>query len=367
MAATRRRRQDGLNCGSRASCEAKHQHPPRRGHAHHWRDWSCPLDCSDPILGWLVVDPVVVKVCKAVIKIIGLVSLPAGLLLAISTPAKAALSVTSSIDAAAMARALLAPGVNLVAGSAIYTGASNASGFFRGDTTIFGNPSGVQGVLFTTGDIDNSLGPNDIQDASRENNVSGSSFLSNLIGEPTYDASTLTFKITLDPGTSGLEWDYVFGSEEYSEYVDNSGASFNDIFALSLDGTNIALIPGTSSPISINTVNNGYLAKGPCNNCQFFRDNPKDTGNIESQYNALTTVLKASAQGLRSGVEYTLRFSIADGTDGGNDSGVYIAGASIRAPQRPTGAPVPAPLPLLGAGAAFGWSRRLRRRVGRLQ
>jgi MYXO-CTERM domain-containing protein len=29
----------------------------------------------------------------------------------------------------------------------------------------------------------------------------------------------------------------------------------------------------------------------------------------------------------------------------------------------PPGATVPGPLPLLGAGAAFGWSRRLRKRI----
>ncbi|MEA5416157.1 choice-of-anchor L domain-containing protein [Synechococcus sp. BA-132 BA5] len=318
------------------------------------------------MIGEIVVNAMVVKACKAVIG--GWVSLPAGLLLAMmSTPAKAALSVTSSIDAAAMARALLAPGVNLVADSATYTGASKASGFFRDDTTIFGNPAGVKGVLFTTGDIDNSLGPNDIQDASKENNVSGRSYLSKLIGEPTYDASTLTFQITLDPGTTGLEWEYVFGSEEYSEYVGNPGASFNDAFSLSLNGSNIALIPGSSTPISVNTINKGYRAEGPGTNDQFFRNNPKDKGGINSQYNGLTTVLKASAQGLSPGALYTLSFSIADATDGTNDSGVYIAGASIRAPQPPDGAPVPAPLPLLGAGAAFGWSRRLRRRVGRFQ
>jgi hypothetical protein len=310
----------------------------------------------------------VVKACKVAFGALGWVSLPAGLLLAMmSTPAKAALSVTSSIDAAAMARALLAPGVNLVDGSATYTGASKASGFFRDDTTIFGNPAGVQGVLLTTGDIDNSLGPNDNPYASNKNFASGSSYLSNLIGEPTHDASTLTFKITLDSGTSGLEWDYVFGSEEYSEYVGNSGSSFNDTFSLSLDGRNIALVPGSSTPIGVNTINNGYRANGTCTNCQFFRNNPEVTGNINSQYNALTTVLKATAQGLHSGVEYTLSFSIADATDRTNDSGVYIAGASIRAPKPPDGAPVPTPLPLLGAGAAFGWSRRLRRRVGRFQ
>ncbi|MDM7953543.1 MAG: choice-of-anchor L domain-containing protein [Cyanobium sp. CZS 25K] len=260
--------------------------------------------------------------------------------------------------------------MNLVEGSATYTGAKDASGFFSGDTTIFGKPAGVEGVLFTTGHINNSLGPNDRLDASKDNNLAGSSYLSNLIGGiDTYDASILEFRITLDPGTSGLEWEYVFGSEEYNEGVGDVGALFSDVFSLSLNGSNIALgnialVPGTSMPISVNTINNGYRANGPCTNCEFFRNNPVDSGGIHSQYNGLTTALKATAQGLQAGVEYTLSFSIADATDGTFDSGVYIAGTSIKAPQPPDEAPVPAPLPLLGAGAAFGWSRRLRRRVG---
>ncbi len=318
----------------------------------------------------------VAKACQQVLNILARTWLPAGLVLVMSAPAKAALSVTPSIDAAAMAKALLVKGMNLVDGSATYTGASGASGFFTGDTTIFGNPAGVNGVLLTTGHVSNSLGPNNRPDASKENSTNSnplrSDYLSSLIdGLDTFDAATLTFKITLDPGTTGIEWNYVFGSEEYNDGVGDIGALFSDIFALSLNGSNIALIPGSTTPITINTINNGNPLGTSCVNCNLFRYNPEDTPGspspIHSQYNGLTTVLKASKQGLKAGVEYELSFSIADATDATFDSGVYIAGASLQSPGPPETAPVPAPLPVLGAGAAFGWSRRLRRRVRRLQ
>ena len=48
-----------------------------------------------------------------------------------------------------------------------------------------------------------------------------------------------------------------------------------------------------------------------------------------------------------------------------SDSSIYAAttgGLSI-APLSSPPSEVPGPLPLLGAGAAFGWSRRLRRRL----
>jgi MYXO-CTERM domain-containing protein len=299
-----------------------------------------------------------------------------GPLLLVSVPfclgsgaAKAALTVSASTDAALMAAALLGPGANLVAGSASYTGSANASGFFNGDTTIFGQPAGVNGVLLTSGSVANALGPNNSTSASAANGVAGSPYLSSLIGgATTRDASTLTFKVTLDPGVSGLEWTYVFGSEEYNEFVNSS---FNDVFALSLDGTNLALIPGTSTPVSINNVNAGNPKGSSCKNCSFYVDNSPGSsaggvpGPVETQYDGLTSVLKSTALGLKPGVEYTLSFAIADTGDSSLDSGVFLLGGSVK-DSGPTNS-VPGPLPLLGAAAAFGWSRRLRRRISAVE
>ena len=51
---------------------------------------------------------------------------------------------------------------------------------------------------------------------------------------------------------------FVFGSEEYPEYVNSS---YNDVFAFWISGPgivnseNLALVPGTTDPISVNTIN----------------------------------------------------------------------------------------------------------------
>jgi hypothetical protein len=294
---------------------------------------------------------------------LGGIALFSGASLFIAGPSKAALSVTASTDAAAMAAALLGPGVKLVTGSASYIGAADASGFFTGDTTIFGNPAGVDGVLFTSGSVTNALPPNNSPSATASNGALGSSYLSSLIGRPTLNASTLNFKITVDPDVSAVEWTYVFGSEEYNEYVNSS---FNDVFALSLDGTNLALIPGTSTPVSINNVNNGNpVGSGLISNPSFYRNNSPGVnaggvpGPYETQYDGLTTVLKSVATGLKPGVEYNLSFAIADTSDTILDSGVFLKGGSVKRAEEK----VPAPLPLLGAGAALAWSRRLRGRI----
>lgn len=62
--------------------------------------------------------------------------------------------------------------------------------------------------------------------------------------------------------------------------------------------------------------------------------------------------------------------SLVDATNDGIETVVLpsyfgsgpITSSSLTAPSAPASS-VPGPLPLLGAGAAFGWSRRLRRRV----
>lgn len=290
---------------------------------------------------------------------IGLISLAAG-------PANA-LSVTASTNAEAMAQLLLGNGVNgvhLVSGSATYIGSANASGFFYGDKTIFGDPLGVDGVLLTSGSVTNALPPNNLPAASTSNGLAGSAFLDAQIpGYSTYDASILSFKVTVDPGISALEWTYVLGSEEYNEYVNSS---FNDVFALSFDGVDLALIPGTSTPVSIDNVNNGNpVGFGTISNPEFYRNNsgPNQGGGgppspYDTQYDGLTTVLKSTTPTITSGVEYTLSFEIADAGDYILDSGVFLKAASIGPTDN-----VPGPLPILGVGAAFGWSRRLRARL----
>jgi len=76
----------------------------------------------------------------------------------------------------------------------------------------------------------------------------------------THDASVLEFDFI--PTADTLNFRYVFGSEEYPDYV---GSQFNDAFAFFVNGPqpnglgqyvdyNIALIPGTNLPVTHNTM-----------------------------------------------------------------------------------------------------------------
>jgi outer membrane protein OmpA-like peptidoglycan-associated protein len=69
-----------------------------------------------------------------------------------------------------------------------------------------------------------------------------------------YDVCSIEFDFV--PLDNSIQFNYQFGSDEYPEYVDSP---YNDVFAfiVSDDSTsrNIALIPGTQVPVSINTVN----------------------------------------------------------------------------------------------------------------
>lgn len=276
-----------------------------------------------------------------------------GAMLLGATPGRA-LMVTASTYAEAMTKALLGPGVSLIPGTAVYDGATNASGFFADDTTIFANPAGAKGVLLTSGSVANALPPNNTESATANNGRPGSAQLDQLVGGNTLDASKLNLKVKLDPGTSGIQWKYVFASEEYLEYVNSS---FNDVFALYLDGANLALLPGTSTAVSINNVNH-------LTNSSFYRNNEPFSGSFATQYDGLTTVLTSLATGLDSSQEYELSFQIADRGDRILDSGVFIQGESIKDPTIPDeGEAVPAPLPVFGAIMALATSGQLRARI----
>ena len=78
--------------------------------------------------------------------------------------------------------------------------------------------------------------------------------LAGIIKGKLYDICSIEFDFV--PLDNSIQFNYQFGSDEYPEYVDSP---YNDVFAfiVSDDSTsrNIALIPGTQVPVSINTVN----------------------------------------------------------------------------------------------------------------
>ncbi|MCF8105649.1 MAG: PEP-CTERM sorting domain-containing protein [Desulfohalobiaceae bacterium] len=258
------------------------------------------------------------------------------------------LTVTTTTDANTMVNSILGTGIST--SGATYTGAAVASGIFSG-----GFGSGINldsGLIMTTGDATDAAGPNSSDGISTGNGEPGDADLESLISEDTNDASVLEFEFESEGGD--LFFNYVFASDEYNEFVD----SFNDVFAFFLDGENIALIPGTSIPVSVDNVNNGDFPS-------LYNDNdPSDTStpfNIE--YDGFTDVLQAQALGLTPG-SHSIKLAIADALDSALDSAVFIQGGSFS--DIPTN-PIPEPTTwlLFGTGlfglAGFGKKKMFKR------
>ncbi|HIF14547.1 MAG TPA: PKD domain-containing protein [Bacteroidetes bacterium] len=148
--------------------------------------------------------------------------------------------------------------------------------------------------------------------------------------DPTNDACILEFDVT--PIGDTIKFNYVFGSDEYPEFIN----SFNDIFAFFISGPgvpfqNIALVPGTTTPVSISNVNNGMSNTGPCVNCTYYVNNGDGTtpgNNPTVQYDGFTTVLQAVIK-VTPCQTYHLKMAVADVVDGIYDSGVFLEQASI--------------------------------------
>jgi hypothetical protein len=260
---------------------------------------------------------------KTLSKFVVVVSL---VLLGLQSPANA-LDVTEETNATTLTNALIGSGITIVGTPTLVSSSTvNIS------TGLFSNglASGLdidKGIVFSTGKAKDLEGPNDSEFTSTDLGLVGDSDLDSIVNPlQTFDANSLTFDFTSDSGN--LFFNFVFGSEEYNEYVNTN---FNDVFAFLLDGTNIALVPGTSTPVSINTINNGA-------NSSYYVDN---TGNIyDTELDGFTKGLTAKVNNLSSGT-HTIKITIADTNDSIYDSAVFLQGKSF------SDVPIPEPASML--------------------
>lgn len=277
---------------------------------------------------------------KNFIKNISLSLLGLGLL---TTPAQAASIITTS-NANDLVKTIVGSGITV--SNATYKGAPIASGIFTGGLTL---GIGIeQGIILTTGNATLAVGPNSSQSATVNNNSSGDTDLNSLIsGLKTVDASVLEFEFTSKTGN--LVLNYVFASEEYNKYV---YTKYNDVFGFFLDGHNIALIPGTSIPVSINNVNGGQpFGSQNASHPQFFNNNALLNGkaSYNTQYNGFTNVFTAKVHNLGTG-KHRIKIAIADAADSSLDSAVFIQAESFSSEPSQD---VPEPTSVLGV-LAFG-------------
>lgn len=236
--------------------------------------------------------------------------------------------ITTSVNpTVAQMQALLQGSGVIVSGLTITCPAGAYATFGNGAGTLGGSLN--SGILLTTGTASAVAGPNPNttgNNLSYDTGSPGSPLGDALSGGTTFDGCYITFLIT--PSCATLSINYVFASEEFPEYTSPTPPIINDVFGFVLTGpnpaggnfnqTNIATLPGTTTPVSIQNVNNGTSNTGPCVNCAYYVGAPPDL-----EYDGCTTVLTASAT-VTPCQTYTMTIGVWDDSDGVYDSGVFL-------------------------------------------
>ncbi len=260
----------------------------------------------------------------------------AGLLIT-GQQAHAQLDIINNSNAQALAQKIAGEGVTI--SNVTLTGGSLSTGFFynRGGTNLRVD----SGIVLTTGrartvGADWGLNSDGTQafaaEAATPFGLPGDLDLATAINSPlneSFDATVLEFDFV--PLGDSIKFNYVFASEEYQpDFV----CEFNDAFAFFISGPgipgmkNIALIPGTNTPVSIINVNNVLDGTDPLcpRHPQYYVDN---STNRTLTYNGHTTVLAAEAA-VTPCQTYHLKLVIMDVVDDFYDSGVFLEAGSLR-------------------------------------
>lgn len=144
------------------------------------------------------------------------------------------------------------------------------------------------------------------------------------------DAAVIQFDFI--PTGDSLQFNFVFGSDEYPEFVN---AGYNDAFGFFISGPgisgpysnnskNIALLPNGVTPVTIDNVNSGL-------NSQYYISN-NTVNSTKIECDGFTTVLTAFAQ-VQCGLTYHIKLAIADAGDTSYDSFVFLEAGSFESNQ----------------------------------
>jgi hypothetical protein len=274
-------------------------------------------------------------------------------------------TVTQLADPSLLAQNIIGAGVTLV-GTPVLVGNINQSGTFSDFTTgVYTNP-----VTGTTGTVDIAQGiilsSGRVQDAtavysggaSASLGGAGDANLTAISGFNTLDGVSLTFDFV--PDASQIYIQFVFASTEYPNFVNSQ---FNDVFGFFVNGVNVALVPGSNDPVTINSINVGNPVGIGASNPQYFTQYSQ-TGVTPFNYGGATVLLTATAN-VNSGVTNTFKFAIADASDRILDSAVLIGAGqfSTQNPTDPNAVPEPGTWGLLAVGLGVLVHARRRRAV----
>jgi len=214
---------------------------------------------------------------------------------------------------------------NTVGGN--FNGTDESYGFF--DATGTGFPF-QNGIVLSTGRLTNVQGPNTtLSDDDAPNWVGDTDLELALQESNTTNATIIEFDFTSI--ASQISFRYLFASEEYQEGDPNT-CQFSDLFGFLIRPTgstnyeNIALVPGTNTPVKVTTVHPEIPNGCEAENEIYFESFNGDVSPIN--FNGQTKILTATAT-ITPNQEYHVKLVIADEQNFRFDSAVFLEAGSF--------------------------------------
>lgn len=217
----------------------------------------------------------------------------------------------------------------------------NGIGYFTNTNPSFPIQSGV---ILSTGSAINAPGPNTTVLSNGSPAWSGDIQLQTTLAASgitmvSTNATVLEFDFT--PVSPNFSFDFVFASEEYGNFQ----CQFSDAFAFLLTNTvtgittNLAVVPGTNSPISVLTIRD-FLYNSNCAsaNAGFFGsfNGGSNAAGSATNFNGQTVLMTAGAT-LIPNTLYHIKLVIADRNDSQSDSAIFISSTSFNIGQEVLG------------------------------
>ncbi len=244
----------------------------------------------------------------------------------------------TTVTASTLADNIAGAGVTVTAAS--YSGANSQAGTF---TSATGYPAEWlafdSGVIFSSGSTASVVGTNSSPSTTVDAPGTGTDADFTTIGGTTsFDASSLTVQFV--PTSNRVTLQFVFGSEEYNEYV---YANFNDAIGVWVNGQHVSLTPA-GREMSIDTINqaatfnpaNGNQIRDPFpSNGVFDSASPSlfvnnSTGAYTTQMDGFTVTLSLVAN-VTIGQVNTIKIGVADIGDAQYDTWLFVRENSLQA------------------------------------
>ncbi|MUU79912.1 PKD domain-containing protein, partial [Winogradskyella sp. HL2-2] len=214
--------------------------------------------------------------------------------------------------------------ISSITGIDYSTSEPNGIGYFYSNGVDF---PFEDGILLTSGEAGDAGGPNTfLGDGS--NTWPGDADLDNEVGITSHNATYIQFDFV--PLADSISFDFLMASEEYD--MGSFECTYSDAFAFLLTDsagvtTNLAVLPGTNTPILVTNIHpdNGASCGGI--NDQYFGAYTPNNGPPIS-FDGRTAVFTAQANVI-PGDNYTIKLVVADDRDNTYDSGVFIKAGSF--------------------------------------